>query len=84
MTGVRIAADTRAQLVSVEVVGAWLTKTDYKIRDIQTTGNQINVIIIGHGDPPAFADLVAGLNGKLQRPVKVNLDIIPATSMSAP
>ena len=84
MTGVRIAADTRAQLVSTEVVGAWLAKTDYKIRDIQTTGNQINVIIIGHGDPPAFADLVAGLNGKLQRPVKVNLDIIPATSMTAP
>jgi hypothetical protein len=43
-----------------------------------------NVIIIGHGEPPVFADLVAGLNGKLQRPVKVNLDIIPATSMTAP
>jgi hypothetical protein len=39
---------------------------------------------VGHGDPPAFADLVANLNGKLQRPVKVNLDIIPATSLTAP
>jgi uncharacterized hydrophobic protein (TIGR00271 family) len=84
MTGMRIATDTRAQLVSTEVVGAWLAKTDYKIWDIQATGNQINIIIIGHGDPPDFADLVATLNGKLQRPVKVNLDIIPATSMTAP
>jgi uncharacterized hydrophobic protein (TIGR00271 family) len=31
MTGMRIATDTRAQLVSTEVVGAWLAKTDYKI-----------------------------------------------------
>jgi len=84
MTGVRVAADTRAQLTSQKVIGAWLARTDYKIRDIQATGDQINVIIIGHDDPPVFADLVAGLNGKLQRPVKVNLDIIPATSMTAP
>ena len=84
MTGARIAADTRAQLDSKEVVGAWLGRTDYKIRDLQATDNQINVIIIGHGEPPAFADLVAGLNGKLQRPIKVSLDIIPATSMTTP
>ena len=84
LTGVRVAADTRAQLVSTGSRGAWLARTDYRIRDIQATGNQINVIIIGHGDPPVFADLVADLNGKLQRPVKVNLDIIPATSMTAP
>ncbi len=84
ITGVRIATDTRAQVDSQEVVGAWLAKTDYKIRDIQATGDQISVIIIGHGDPPTFSDLVTGLNGKLQRPVKVYLDVIPATSMTFP
>jgi uncharacterized hydrophobic protein (TIGR00271 family) len=84
ITGSRIATDTRAQVVSTEVVGAWLAKTDYKIRDIQASGSQINIIIIGHGDPPVFADLVADLKGKLQRPVKLNLDIIPSTSMTTP
>jgi len=84
ITGIRIATDTKTQLQSKEVVGAWIAGTAYKIRDLQAAGDQINVIIIGHGDPPAFSDLVAGLNGKLQRPVKVNLDIIPSTSMTAP
>jgi uncharacterized hydrophobic protein (TIGR00271 family) len=84
MTGVRIATDTRAQLESTAAVGAWLSGTDYKIRDIQATGDQVSIIIIGSGEPPAFAELVAGLNGKLQRPVKVNLDIIPSTSMTYP
>ena len=84
MTGVRIATDTRAQLESTEVVGAWLARTDYKIRDIQATGDQVSVIIIGSGEPPAFADLVAGLTSKLHHPVKVNLDVIPSTSMTYP
>ncbi len=84
ITGVRIATDTKAQLESKEVVGAWIAKTDYKIRDIQAAGDQISVIIIGHGEPPAFADLVASLTGKLHHPVKVNLDVIPATSMTYP
>jgi uncharacterized hydrophobic protein (TIGR00271 family) len=84
ITGVRIAADTRAQLQSQEAVRIWLANTSYKIRDIQATGDQINVIIIGSGDPPAFADLVARLNSRLQHPVKVNLDVIPSTSMTYP
>jgi hypothetical protein len=84
MTGVRIATDTRAQLESTTVVGAWLATTNYKIRDIQATGDQISVIIIGQGEPPAFADLVAGLIANLHHPVKVNLEVIPATSMTYP
>ena len=84
MTGVRIATDTRTQLQSNEVVSGWIAGTTYKIRDIQATGDQINVIIIGSGAPPAFSDLVTALNGKLQRPVKVNLDVIPSTSMTYP
>jgi hypothetical protein len=84
ITGVRLAADTKTQLQSKEVVGAWIAGTGYKIRDLQAAGDQINIIIIGHGAPPAFTDLVANLNGKLQRPVMVNLDIIPSTSMTAP
>jgi uncharacterized membrane protein len=84
ITGIRIATDTKTQLQSKEVVGAWIAGTGYKIRDIQAAGDQINVIIIGSGAPPAFADLVTGLSGKLQRPVKVNLDIIPSTSMTSP
>jgi uncharacterized hydrophobic protein (TIGR00271 family) len=84
MTGARIAADTMAQLESTAVVGAWIAKTGYKIRDIQATGDQINVIIIGSGEPPVFADLVAGLTSKLHHPVKVNLDVIPSTSMTYP
>jgi uncharacterized hydrophobic protein (TIGR00271 family) len=84
MTGARIAADARAELQSKEVVGAWIAGTAYKIRDLQAAGDQINIIIVGSGAPPAFTDLVANLNGKLQRPVMVNLDIIPSTSMTAP
>jgi hypothetical protein len=84
ITGVRIAADTKAELQSKEVVGAWIAGTSYKIRDLQAAGDQISIIIIGRGDPPVFSDLVASLNGKLQRPVKVNLDIIPSTSMTSP
>jgi uncharacterized membrane protein len=84
ITGVRIAADTKTQLQSKEVVGVWIARTSYKIRDLQAAGDQINIIIIGHGDPPAFSDLVANLNGKLRRPVKVTLDIIPSTSLASP
>ena len=84
LTGVRIAADAKAQLTSEDIVGAWIARTDYKIRDVQASGDQINVIIIGHGDPPAFDTLVANLNDQLQHHVKVNLDIIPATSMTSP
>jgi uncharacterized hydrophobic protein (TIGR00271 family) len=84
ITGARIAADARAELQGKEVVGAWINGTGFKIRSLQAAGDQINIIIIGHGDPPVFSDLVAGLNGKLQRPVTVNLDVIPSTSMSYP
>jgi uncharacterized hydrophobic protein (TIGR00271 family) len=84
ITGVRIATDTKTQLQSNEVVSGWIVGTTYKIRDIQAAGDQINVIIIGSGEPPAFADLVAGLTGRLHHPVKVNLDVIPSTSMTYP
>jgi uncharacterized hydrophobic protein (TIGR00271 family) len=84
MTGARIAADARAELQSKEVVGAWINGTGFKIRSLQAAGDHIDIIIVGPGTPPAFTDLVASLNGILQRPVKVNLDIIPSTSMTAP
>jgi uncharacterized hydrophobic protein (TIGR00271 family) len=84
MTGARIAADARAELQSKEVVGAWINGTGFKIRSLQAAGDRIDIIIVGPGTPPAFTDLIASLNGKLLRPVKVNLDIIPSTSMTSP
>ncbi len=47
LTGLRIAADAKAELQSKEVVGAWITGASFKIRGVQAADDQFGAGIAG-------------------------------------
>ncbi len=47
------------------------------MQSVNANGDSITAVISGHGMPPPFGDLEAGLETALQHPVSVTLEIVP-------
>lgn len=77
ITGSRVTADARAEGVAKGVVTHWVRGTAYEVQSVNANGDSITAVIGGHGTPPPFADLEAGLETALQHPVSVTLEIVP-------
>jgi uncharacterized hydrophobic protein (TIGR00271 family) len=78
ITGTRITEDVRTEGVTKVVATHWVTGTAYEVRSVNANRDNVSVLIAGHGTPPAFSDLEAGLRTTLQRPVIVTLEMVPA------
>jgi uncharacterized hydrophobic protein (TIGR00271 family) len=77
-TGIKIRREAALQLTTRTVVTAWLADTEFDIRGIRVSGNMVDVLITGPGESPLSTELVAQLSGALDRPVELNLEIVPS------
>ena len=78
ITGSRISADVRTEVVTKGVTTHWLTGTAYEVRSVKANLDNVSILIAGHGTPPTFSDLESELRTTLERPVIVTLEVVPS------
>jgi hypothetical protein len=55
----------------------WMQGTSYGIDRVLVAGDQINLVIHGSGERPVLSELGDRLNASLDKPVDINLVIVP-------
>jgi hypothetical protein len=88
-TGIRINSDIRTQLIIRQMMGQWLTGSEYEIVQVNVNDNQADLVIIGTGEVPSFDELVNALHKRVDPQLTVELEILPAkklikTSVASP
>jgi uncharacterized membrane protein len=78
ITGSRMGEDARTEGIAKNVAIHWTRGTDYEVRRVEATQDDIAIWITGNGTQTPFADLVAGLETALRHPVAVVLRVVPA------
>ena len=82
-TGQKITREAISEIQSQRAADAWVENSDYSVRIVRASGDNVYIAVIGHGEPPAFADLVTAVQESVGRPVTVNLEIVPSELLSS-
>ena len=73
--------------VSADAEGAvadWLgEETEFSVAQVQVSGSNVDVVIVGPGEPPNPNDLATDMAAALDRSVVVELQVIPETTHTA-
>lgn len=82
-TGRKITDEALMEIQSRSAAADWVAETDYEVRLVQASGDDVYIAIIGSGEPRAFADLVTAVQTAVGRPVVVNLEVAPSQFISS-
>ena len=63
---------------TIKVAQEWIQGTEYGIRDVEVTGNQVTLAIYGSGERPPLSDLGNQLGASLNQPVNIELIVVPS------
>lgn len=77
-TGLRTAAKSTLQTKTRNTVQSWLTDTEFDLRDIRVTGDEVTVLITGPGEPPSSSELTANMAVTMDRPITLELEVVPS------
>ena len=83
-TTVQVGQETMAERQIESAAKQWLADTQFEVSKVTANGNQIEVVVIGSGDPPAFTGLDGNLPTVLRQPTKVIFKFFPSTEISFP
>lgn len=76
-TSIRVARDSLAEARSSAAMHEWLQQSSYELRDVDSRGGELTVLIAGEGNPPPSSELLSGLNHRLGHRVMLDLQIVP-------
>lgn len=77
-TSVRIFQQRQMEKETVQLAYRWMADTDYTIRRIQVSGDQVTLDIYGSGERPELSELGDQLNTLLDQPIKLRMFIVPS------
>lgn len=77
-TSRKVAQEARTEIISQEAATAWLTGTDYTVRQIRVLDDDVYIAVVGHGSLPPFEALVTAVQQSVGRPVVVILETVPS------
>lgn len=77
-TGLRISAESTLQTKTRNTVQSWLANTEFDLRDIRVAGDEVTVLITGPGEPPSSSELTANLAVTMDRPITLELEVVPS------
>lgn len=83
-TSFTIVVEAYAQHQASVVAEEWIEDTDYQVRRVRVSGETVYVLISGTDESPAPEDLLDGLHESLQRPVTLDLEIVPSLRQTFP
>ncbi len=82
LTGQRMQRDLFTELQSEEAAQTWVLGSEYRVRQVRATGDSVYIAVLGHGDPPPFADLVSAIETSAGRTLDIELELLPTQLMS--
>ena len=78
MSTTRIYQQKLIKRETFQLAEAWVAGTDYGIRDVIVTGNQITLAIYGSGERLELSELGNQLGDSLGQPVSIRLVVVPS------
>ena len=83
-TSVALDGEARARSQAREEAEQWLAGTDFALHAVQVRGDSIKITINGPDEPPPLPVLAAALQGRIGRPVAVELVTVRSQSQRMP
>jgi uncharacterized membrane protein len=84
VTSTRINNNLREEQRVRRATEGWLTGTDFDLRSVNVSGDNVDVLISGPGTPPPFATLAVAIEKAAGHPVAVELDVLPSQKQRMP
>lgn len=81
-TSIKFFEDNLIKRETIQLTRDWMQGTGYDIREVRVSGDQVHLVIYGSGDRPALSLLGDRLNTSLDKPVDLNLVIVPSDQES--
>ncbi len=82
LTGRQIASDTVTELRSQQAAQEWVIGSEYRVRQVRAAGDSVYIAVLGHGEPPQFADLVSAIETSTGRTLDIELELLPTQLIS--
>jgi len=77
-TTMRVYQQKLIKRETIKVAQEWIQGTEYGIRDVEVTGNQVTLAIYGSGERSPLSELGNQLSASLDRPVNLKLIVVPS------
>ena len=77
-TTIRVYEQKLLKRETFNMAQEWIRGTDYSIRDVEVTGNQVTLAIYGSGERPSLSELGGKLGASIDQPVNLNLVVVPS------
>jgi uncharacterized hydrophobic protein (TIGR00271 family) len=81
-TSIRFFEDNLVKRETIQLARDWMQGTSYGISQVRVAGDQVNLVIYGSGDRPVLSELGDRLSASLDKPVDINLVIVPSAQES--
>ena len=77
-TSLRVYDENRTERATRTLAEAWIEETDYTISQVYAHGNQVTIVIHGHGDRPLLAEKGPLVDDALDHEVDMELIVVPS------
>jgi uncharacterized hydrophobic protein (TIGR00271 family) len=77
-TGQRVTQDTLTEMRTRQVAMVWSAGSAYDVRSVQASGDEVEIVVIGFGELPSFAELATAVEESVGRPITVELEVVPS------
>jgi uncharacterized membrane protein len=81
-TSIRFFEDNIVKQETIQLAQDWMGGSGYEINQVRVAGNRVNLVIYGSGDRPDLSELGDRLSASLDKPVDINLVIVPSRQES--
>jgi uncharacterized hydrophobic protein (TIGR00271 family) len=81
-TSIRFFEDNIVKQETIQLAQDWMGGSGYEINQVWVAGNRVNLVIYGSGDRPDLSELGDRLSASLDKPVDINLVIVPSRQES--
>ena len=83
ITSRRVTTEALTEILSQRAAEEWVTGSNFTVRHVRAKGDSVYIAVIGHGDEPEFAELVAAIEASVGRPIEVDLEMLPSRFISS-
>jgi uncharacterized hydrophobic protein (TIGR00271 family) len=78
LTSRRVTQETLTEIYSRQVAEDWVAGSEFHVRQVQSSGNTVYIVVLGNGDPPPTGELFAEIEAAVGHPVQIDLEMLPS------
>lgn len=78
LTGRKVTKAAFTEFQSQRAAEAWVDGSDFEVERVRSNDDLVYIVVVGHGAPPLFSDLVTAVEDSVGRPLDIELEVIPS------